>query len=212
MLKPIQSPDSPSFVVTYVEQHVVLNYVSIESNSNKFYIMEFQEGIGDYPFRVYTEYGRMGRTPRKEGRYYLTRREAKTEFESILSSKKAKGYELVVIEEEFDDFSFKPKSLKKDSPAFVSPSSSLTLHTEIGELSEIQIHRGLKILEEMENELENGNKDLIYLTNKFYSTIPMVFGNKINSSGLVLNTTEKINEKKELLINMLSSLESLSNY
>ena len=39
--------DSPSFLVNQVEQRVILHYFRIQANSNKFYIMEFQLGVGD---------------------------------------------------------------------------------------------------------------------------------------------------------------------
>ena len=39
--------DRPSFSVKQVEQRVVLHYVRLQTNSDKFYIMEFQGGVGD---------------------------------------------------------------------------------------------------------------------------------------------------------------------
>ena len=95
--------DNSSFFVRQVEQRVILHYVRIQANSNKFYIMEFQLGVGDFPYRIYTEYGRMGRSPRKHERCFLTRSEARNEFDKILSSKRKKGYELILIEEEWDE-------------------------------------------------------------------------------------------------------------
>ena len=41
--------DNSSFLVKQVEQRVILHYVRLQTNSNKFYIMEFQLGVGDYP-------------------------------------------------------------------------------------------------------------------------------------------------------------------
>jgi hypothetical protein len=57
--------DLPSFSLKQIEQRVILNYVRIQTNSNKFYIMEFQQGVGDYSYCIYIEYGRMGRSPKK---------------------------------------------------------------------------------------------------------------------------------------------------
>ena len=70
--------------------------------------MEFQLGVGDYPYRIYTEYGRMGSPPRKHARCFLTRLEARNEFDRILSSKRKKGYELIFIEEEWDECTLLP--------------------------------------------------------------------------------------------------------
>lgn len=59
----INSPESPNFNCARVLERKVLNYASLGENSNKFYIIELQEGTGDYPYRIYTEYGRMGKNP-----------------------------------------------------------------------------------------------------------------------------------------------------
>ena len=84
--------DSPSFLVNQVEQRVILHYFRIQANSNKFYIMEFQLGVGEYSYRIYSEYGRVGSPPRKHERCFLTRLEARNEFDRILSAKRKKGY------------------------------------------------------------------------------------------------------------------------
>ena len=89
----------PSFNVTNTLKKVVLNFASLSQNSNKFYIMELQEGTGAYPYRIYTEYGRMGKTPRKEGRYFDSVGSAYFEFDKILSQKEGKGYKQVEVDD-----------------------------------------------------------------------------------------------------------------
>ncbi|WP_180953843.1 WGR domain-containing protein [Bacillus sp. M6-12] len=192
-----------------VEQRVFLNFVSLQSNANKFYIIEFQEGSGTQPFCIYTEYGRMGRTPRQESRYFSSRETANQFFHSLLSSKKAKGYELVAIEEDFDDL-FTPRINQIHNRSLRIEPNSLSLHTQLGELSEIQLHRGLQILEEIEERLMKDSSDLLYLSNKFYSLIPIVFGNKINMNDSVLDTHEKLYQRKEWLLNNLNALDNIS--
>ena len=195
---------SPSFCAKQTEQRVILHYVSIISNSNKFYILEFQAGEGDYPYRIYTEYGRMGSPPRKYGRYFHTRMDARNEFDRILLSKRKKGYELIIIEEEWDDFSDIPtETLYQQNP--LHSTSSLSIYTEWGELSEMQLQRGFVILEEIGAKIENGQQDIMRLSNQFYSVIPVVFGSRIDRSYL-LDSIEKVQAKKEWLKQAIHSL------
>lgn len=197
--------DRPSFSVKQVEQRVVLNYVRIQSNSNKFYMMEFQEGIGDFSYRIYIEYGRMGRSPRRHERCFLSRSEAKREFDKILTSKRKKGYELIIIEEEWDKFSCLPleDSIPNKTTHPYSPSLSLTIHTPLGKLSEMQLHRGIHILSKIEQNRQIGTSDVMDLSNEFYSVIPVAFGSQIDRSYL-LDTTEKVKEMKEWLNQMIN--------
>lgn len=201
--------DTPAFSVKHVEQRVVLNYVRIQTNSNKFYIMEFQEGVGEYPYRIYTEYGRMGRSSRRQERFFLTRLEARNEFERILSSKRKKGYELIVIEEEWDEFSLIPfrAPLQNKTIHPIPQSPSFSIHTQLGKLSEIQLHRGIQVLTEIENQIQNGAHDVIHLSNQFYSLIPVVFGNQIDRS-YFLDNLEKVKTKKEWLNHMITALQN----
>lgn len=198
--------DSPSFLVKHIEQRIILNYVRIQTNSNKFYMMEFQEGIGDYPYRIYTEYGRMGRSARKHERLFRTRVEARNEFEKVLSSKRKKGYELIIIEEEWDEFTLKPFRAPIQNSTIDPFSQSHSFHTPLGKLSAIQLHRGIQILTKIEEKLHHDNYDVIYLSNQFYSVIPVVFGNQIDRRYL-LDHLEKVKVKKESLNTILTSLQ-----
>lgn len=198
--------DLPSFSVKQVEQRVVLNYVRIQTNSNKFYMMEFQEGVGDFSYRIYIEYGRMGRSPRRHERYFLSRLEARKEFDKILTSKRKKGYELILIEEEWDKFFRIPLGdsvpIKTIHP--YSPSLSLSIHTPLGKLSEMQLHRGIHILSEIEQNIHNGTSDVMDLSNQFYSVIPVAFGSQIDRNYL-LDTTEKVQARKEWINQMINN-------
>ena len=197
--------DNSSFLVKQVEQRVILHYVRLQTNSNKFYIMEFQLGVGDYPYRIYSEYGRMGRPPRKHERYFLTRSEARNEFDKILSSKRKKGYELILIEEEWDECTLLPlgPTLQNKIIQPILQSPSFSIHTPLGKLSEIQLHKGIQILTEIEEKLLNGTPDVIDLTNQFYSVIPVVFENLIDRRYL-LDTWEKVQTKKDWLLEMIT--------
>ena len=197
--------DLPSFSVKQVEQRVVLNYVRIQTNSNKFYMMEFQEGVGDFSYRIYIEYGRMGRSSRRHEKCFLSRSEAREEFDKILKSKRKKGYELILIEEEWDKFSRLPleDSVPNKTIHPYSPSPSLSIHTPLGKLSEMQLHRGIHILSEIEQNIHKGTSGVMDLSNEFYSVIPVVFGSQIDRSYL-LDTTEKVQAIKEWMNQMIN--------
>ena len=197
----------PSFSVKQVEQRVVLNYVRIQTNSNKFYIREFQEGVGDGSYRIYIEYGRMGRPPRRHERCFRSRSKAREEFDKILKSKRKKGYELILIEEEWNMFSCLPleDSVPNKTIQLCSQSPSLSIHTPLGKLSELQIHRGIHILTEIEQNIYNGTDDVMDLSNQFYSVIPVAFGSQIDKSYL-LDTMVKVQERKEWLFQMTNNL------
>ena len=199
--------DNSSFSIKQVEQRAILHYFRIQTNSNKFYIIEFQLGAGEYAYRIYTKYGRVGSPPRKHARGFLTRLEARHEFDRILSSKRKKGYELILIEEEWDKFSRLPLEdfVPNKTIQLCSQSPSLSIHTPLGKLSELQIHRGIHILTGIEQNIYNGTDDVMDLSNQFYSVIPVAFGSQIDKSYL-LDNMEKVQERKELLFQIINNL------
>lgn len=190
--------DNSSFLVTQVEQCATLHYFRIQSNSHKFYIMEFQLGVGEYSYRIYTKYGRIGSPPRKHARCFLTRLEARHEFDRILSAKRNKGYELIFIEEDWNEWTLEPLEATSQNK---TKSASHSFQTPLGKLSEIQLHKGIHILTEIEMKILNGTDDVLDLTNQFYSVIPVFFENQINKSHL-LDTLEKVQAKKDWLHGM----------
>ena len=78
-----------------------------------------------------------------------------------------------------------------------------SFHTQLGNLSEIQLHKGLQILTEIEEKILNGTHDVMDLTNQFYSVIPVVFENQMDRTNL-LDTLEKVQAKKEWLHEMIT--------
>lgn len=204
------------FSVSSVLDKTVLNFASLSQNSNKFYIMELQEGIGG-SYRIYTEYGRMGRTPRKQGRYFNSRFEAEMEYDKILRQKINKGYEEVELKDGYspnvsvvksnsnniDVSKISNKILKFIGKIYKSTTDFLisSIETPLGKLSTNQVARGLRILEEIE-EFIDGNKDFYNierLSNDFYSVIPVIFGSKVDYKEFLIDDYYKLNDKKELL-------------
>ena len=225
----IYARTSPVFSAHEVLERVVLNFVSLQHNSNKFYIIELQKATAesDYPFRIYTEYGRIGKSPRKEGRYYHNQKLATDEFYHIVSSKRSKGY--IEIEEEDKKtpspttFTFSYKSPKTDSDnsnqRFFRPMGkhyqtikrpqALSVSTPIGYVSAKQVVKGLEILRQIEEKLAGkSDVDFDYLSNQFYSIIPISLGNNVDYHKYLINDYSKLNEKKAWLQSLNTDLPS----
>ncbi|MBI0580897.1 WGR domain-containing protein [Neobacillus cucumis] len=227
----IHSANHPLFLITDVEQRAVLNYASLKGNSNKYYIIEFHQGGGDYPFRIYTEYGRIGRNPRKEGRFFNSRLSAKEEFNHILSSKRAKGYEHILIDDDHffiptvTQFQIKTSSMYslKGNEKMVGiieekqqeeTRTSYSPLEPLGKLSDTQIARGFQILDKIEEKLHSGSNDFDNLSNQFYSIIPTFFGNKVDYHQFIINNFSKLVEKRNLLegLNLATEAENSFEY
>lgn len=222
----IYTGTSPVFSVHDVIERVELNFVSLQHNSNKFYIIELQKATAesDYPFRIYTEYGRIGKSPRKEGRYYHNQGSATEEFHHIVSSKRSKGYiEIEEMDKANPSFTFSYKLPNTDSDytnqKFFSPmgrryqatkrSQAFSVSTPIGYVSAKQVEKGLEILHQIEEKLAGESEtDFEYLSNQFYSIIPISLGNKIDYHQYLINDYSKVNEKKAWLQSMNAYLPS----
>jgi poly [ADP-ribose] polymerase len=157
----IKSGDSPTFVFKNTLVKNLLNYASIGENSNKFYRIEVQEGTNnsDYPFRVYTEYGRVGKACMQEGRYFIDRYSAGRCFKDIISQKNGKGYSVVALEDDpyAARYIKKPKvdlSPIKDSihrlvAKFYQEAAGFitaTIETPLGKISAQQVQKGSQII------------------------------------------------------------------
>lgn len=216
----IYAGTSPVFSVHEIISRVVLNFVSLQHNSNKFYIIELQKATAesDYPYRIYTEFGRIGKPPRKEGRYYHYQGVASDDFYHIISSKRSKGYieieEAVRIPPSPTTYTFSYKSPKIDSDytnqklframrkqhQITTRPQALSISTQIGYVSAKQIDKGLEILHQIEEKLArepDGNFE--YLSNHFYAVIPISLGNRVDYHKYLINNRSKINEKKAWL-------------
>lgn len=210
------------FSVKVEHDRELLNYASLGKNSNKFYLAVLEEGSGVYgDYRVFTEYGRVGKgTPRKQARYFSSYFQARDAFDNIVRQKKRKGY----VKVETDDGlrpSVQQVSIKKTQPkqdlskvrnkvlqfigGLYSYSTSYlvkSIQTPLGKLSANQVGKGLKVLDEIEKELDSGNEytwELERLSDEFYSIIPFVFGSRVNVNEMRIDTYQKLNDRKDLL-------------
>ncbi|MDF2879696.1 MAG: polymerase [Clostridiaceae bacterium] len=217
----IGSVDEPLFQNFSVLQKEILNMASISEHSNKFYIIELQSGTGQYPYRIFTEYGRVGgRTPRKEGRYYTSRYLAEDEYRGIMKEKENKGYRKVDVA---DNYSFSAKAVKVSTKNKAEDLSKITdkvlrligklyssatdylvksIDTPLGKLSTSQVAEGIEILNTIESLLDSGRTGSILesYTNDFYSVIPVVFGTgNIDYKSFIIDNYNKLNRNKDLL-------------
>lgn len=209
---------APSFSIINVHEKQVLNYASLGENSNKFYIAQVEEGSGTFPFRIYTEYGRMGKTPKKEGRFYTSLWSAKNDYDDLIRQKEGKGYKKVDVD---DGFSYSPSIINITTKAPKVDLSTIgdkvlkfigklyqvatgyivkSIDTPLGKLSASQVAKGLQVLSDIEEMLDNGRTSgLEYSSNDFYSIIPVTFGSKVDYRKFLIDDYNKLNEKKDLL-------------
>lgn len=197
----------------------ILNYASLGANSNKFYILELQEGLGVKPFAVYCEYGRLGSNPQKKYRFFDSEYEAKREYEKIKRSKESKGYKVVDIQDQASQGQMKvdiKDDNKKDvsqiknkvhrliGKLYQSATSYLVsaIQTPLGKISGTQVAKGLSVLKKIEELLEEDNPSMAKyekLSDEFYSIIPVPFGSRVDKNKFLINDYQKLNDKKDLL-------------
>ena len=196
----------------------VLNFASVGANSNKFYMIELQEGTGDFSHCIHTQYGRMGKTARNEYRYYNSRFQATSEYDKIVRSKESKGYRKVEVDDgngrsaqisvpgkakPKDLSSISDKVLRLIGKLYTQATNYLisTIDTPLGKLSTNQVKKGVEVLEKIEVMLDQGAKgySLEQLTDEFYSIIPFSFGSKVDYQKFLIDSYDKLNEKKDLL-------------
>lgn len=96
----LDSAGSPAFPAQFrVLKAAVLNRTDLQANNNKFYVLEIHEA--QHTYRLFTNYGRVGTTGTREGRYADNLPDVLTEFERLYREKtsKSKGYVPVDIKQ-----------------------------------------------------------------------------------------------------------------
>lgn len=197
----------------------ILNFASLGANSNKFYILELQEGIGIQPFAVYCEYGRLGSTPQRKHRFFGTEHEAQREYQKIKRSKESKGYKVVDIQDQAvgqvqidvkdtrkkEVGQIKNKVHRLIGKLYQSATSYLVsaIQTPLGKVSGTQVAKGLTVLKKIEDILDGGGtldtNRLERLSDEFYSVIPVPFGSRVDKNKFMIDNYVKLNERKDLL-------------
>lgn len=197
----------------------ILNFASLGANSNKFYILELQEGVGIQPFAVYCEYGRLGSSPQRKHRFFGTEYEAEREYQKIKRSKESKGYKVVDIQDQSvgqvkvdvkdgrkkEVGQIKNKVHRLIGKLYQSATSYLVsaIQTPLGKVSGTQVVKGLTVLKKIEDILDGGGtldaNRLERLSDEFYSVIPVPFGSRVDKNKFLIDNYVKLNERKDLL-------------
>lgn len=209
----------------------VLNFASLQGNSNKFYIIELQEGTGTHPYCVYTNYGRMGQTPRTGEKLFQSHYEAEREYDKTLRSKTGKGYKVVEMEGQASSSApvqinttekQKKMSLETIEDKVLQLIGKLYSHattfmaksvtTPLGSLSANQVAKGYKILRDIEEVLDGSSKQsTLRLSDEFYSIIPVIFGSRVDVQKMNIDSFSKLNDQKDLLGVMESVVQAQSS-
>ncbi|MBP1309051.1 poly [ADP-ribose] polymerase [Paenibacillus sp. 1182] len=227
----LSNSSSPNFNAVKSWDRNVLNCADLSANSNKFFIMEKQEGKGDYPYRIYTEYGRMGKpNPTREGRYYHSEYEMDSDYDSLYNEKKRKYKDIIVddvgssaptqvdvkCKTKKENLSeVKDKVLKLIGKLYQNATSYLvkSIDTPLGKLSATQVAKGLEILTQIEHMLDRGTTtgmEVERLSNEFYSYIPVTFGSRVDYRRFIIDDYVKLNDRKDLLGVMSSVVQAQS--
>lgn len=187
-------------------KRAVLTYVSLKQNSNKYYLIELEEmKRGEfYIYQVIRKFGRIGISVRIEKTTYLDEEEALRGFQSIYCSKTARGY--TDVEEGYDFISLYWQDIYHDRNIERFP---------LIPISSSQIEKAYQILEKLEELLIQDVNDIYLIekySNQYYRAIPTAFGRTIHYKESLIDTFEKINQKRTFLNSLLHSIESKNNY
>lgn len=241
----VESITAYGFIPQNVLKKDMLNYASLQENSNKFYYLELQEDSKNpyYQYRIYTRYGRVNKKAKEEARYFTSLHTASNEYNNIISKKTGRRSSgSVYVRVELDDgFSPQTAAVKAQTPATDKTSKVVendkvlklinklykittsylvkTIETPLGKLSANQVAKGAKILDELEMIIrrDGSRYDIEELTNRFYSVIPHEFGRQADISKLMIDSINKIVDKRDLLavissiVNVQGSLEEELN-
>jgi poly [ADP-ribose] polymerase len=219
----LQYDNPPAFPDQYqIVRSAVLNRASLESNNNKFYVIELHAASGRY--RLFTNYGRVGTDGVKEGRYSDSLEEILAEYERIYREKTGprKGYMPVEVEkvtvgssqlrvETEQTFQAKrglqSSTLHPDIARFVEhiyeeSKAELVrrIETPLGSLSKNQIERGAEVLCALRFAIARGHRDqIVPLTSQYYTLIPHRLGRWKDIDEVAINSIEKADAEEELL-------------
>lgn len=216
-----QTVNYDGFTATRVHQRDVLNFASLGANSNKFYIIELQEGVGRSSFCIYTRYGRLGQNGREEARFFSGFYSAQEEYDRLVISKERKGYRKVDVDGSIGSRQVQVQSVSKQKAEDLSKISNKVLRligklyqtattylvqsveTPLGKISTLQVRKGMQKLAEIEKMLDDGlaktSPKFQWLSDEFYSTIPVIFGTKVDVQKFIINDYTKLNDRKDLL-------------
>lgn len=203
-------------------------------NSNKYFHLEAQSASNGQA-RIFTTYGRVGKTAAKEYRYYQSEDDCLRDYEKLIRKKRDRKKDpyrevdlaittvgsagaqeikkpMIGIDvSKSSNSSLHPKVEQLVSQWFGSTGQfiTMTLKCPLGQLSKEQIDKGRAVLNDCKFHVNSktGITDSIYdkLTSQFYSLIPHVLPHRIDPKALRLNTIDRIMEKHDVLDTFLDA-------
>jgi poly [ADP-ribose] polymerase len=207
---------------------------AVLGTSNKSYHSELQIAKSGNKAQIFTMFGATGAAQQRDWRYYDSESAAKKDYDSILKSKRKKGYKdidvaqrslgsedakaitkAVVLKnaEHLETKEVKSK-LHQETQRLISELMGATnnfvitlLKCPLGQLTNDQIEKGRKCLYEARTSLKSNNQNIINLTNDFYALIPhnLGSGSRGQLTHLLLDSEEKILQKESDLDTLLDA-------
>jgi len=175
--------------MTVVEDYTVtLNQTNIGANNNKFYIIQVLEGAGK--FYAWNRWGRVGEDGASKLAPCGSKDAAVKDHEKKFREKTKNAWA--------DRENFKPAA-GKYTIVETEDSGGAGEQSPMGKLTEAQIKKGSKVLDELKAALKGGKKNadkIIELSSKFYTVIPTDVGRKVPPP---INSQELCDAKDELL-------------
>jgi len=208
------------------------NCTDVIKNSNKFYHAEIQVA-SDGKARIFTMYGRVGKTSAKEYRYYSSEDACLSDYESLVKKKRDRKkdpyreVDLAIT----SVGSAGAKEIKKPMTGIEAGKGISVLHAEVqrlvsgwfgstghfiemnlkcplGQLTREQIDKGRSVLDECKKLISANRSDVTAydnLTSQFYSLIPHVLPHKIDPTSLRLDNIDRVMEKHDTLDTFLDA-------
>jgi len=197
-------PDRISHTV-HQDYAVLLNQTNIDSNNNKFYIIQILHNTGKNKYSVWTRWGRVGENGKSNNKECGDSDEAIKEFKKSFKSKTGNNWGSAFVHKN-EKYCIIEVEDKEETTNDSSP---------MGKLTEKQIEKGQQVLKLIEKELQNSDdesdsnsdsdcseesasnsKTLVNLSSQFFTLIPVSTGRKKPSP---ITTITMLREKEELL-------------
>jgi predicted DNA-binding WGR domain protein len=189
-------PDRNAYTV-HEEYGVLLNQTNINSNNNKFYVVQILYNTKKDTYSVWTRWGRVGENGKSNNKECDNSTSSIKEFKKVFKSKTGNAWNTPFVE----------KSEKYCVVEIENKEETTNDSSPMGKLTEKQIEKGQAVLKMIEKELEKSDSDdtnsdelesdvLIDLSSKFFTLIPVSTGRKKPTP---ITTITTLREKEELL-------------
>jgi poly [ADP-ribose] polymerase len=219
----------------------VLNQTEIDSNMNKFYIMQI---VKDKDFILYTRYGRTGERGKCLTANHQNQSSAVDAFLKQFKAKTGNTWGLSFVKKPnkyyMSDVSYElDNKIKKDSPKQIKlPASKLstkvlelismltdtkmmqdalitldidTKKMPLGKINQSQLNKALNVLSLLEIQVSNNKERINELSSEYYTYVPMAFGRRKPTPIDNLEIVSRYKNTIEELSNMAVTVKMMEN-